>query len=74
MIQFRNTFCFDRRQVIQHADRTLTIIADKDHIATRIQRCLAALGVAAHNRRPFHRQIVRENHPFKSQLTAQNRF
>ena len=74
MIQFRNTLCFDRRQVIQHADRTLTIIADEDHIATRIQRCLAALGVAAHNRRPFHREIVREDDPIEAQLAAQDRF
>ena len=54
MIQFRNTLCIDRRQVIQHANGTFTIIADQDHIATCIQRRLTAFSVAAHDRRPFH--------------------
>ena len=68
MIQFRNTLCFDRRQVIQHTDRAFTIIADEDHIATGVERCLTAFGIAAHDRRPFHRQIVGENHPVKAQF------
>ena len=74
MIQFRNTLCFDRRQVIQHTDRAFTIIADEDHIATGVERCLTAFGIAAHDRRPFHRQIVGENHPVKAQFAAQHRF
>ena len=74
MIQFRNTLCFDRRQVIQHTDRALTIIADQYHIATGVQRRLTAFGIAADDRRPLPRQIVGENHPVEAQLAAQHRF
>ncbi len=72
MIQFRNTLCFDRRQVIQHTDRAFTIIADGSYRNRRRampDRVRHSCPIA-----PFHRQIVGENHPVKAQFAAQHRF